>query len=272
MKKMRFLSRGWRRFLIAVGVFYATMCLLMVLGESTLLYQPYPGPETPEAAKLPAYQRLYFTSVDGLRIPYWEHKDSGPIVIYLHGNGGGLHAFHGPLDFLDDTGLHIVAMEYRGFAGAPGKPSQHAIATDARALFDAMKKRYPDKPIVIWGYSLGSGVATELAAQRPPAVLVLEAPFTAAVDLASEFYPIFPVRRLMRNQYRSRDVMENIKAPVFIMHGTNDGIVPFRHGEALFALAHEPKRFMRYEGANHMTLRDAGAYDDAVRYIHDTLK
>lgn len=267
-----FFHRRWQRVLAGGVVFYTATCLSLVFLEPQLLYQPFPGPASPQEAGLPSYTLQHYTSMDGLKLPYWEHRNGGPLLIYLHGNGGGLHAFAGALRYLNDHKFHVVAMEYRGFSGAPGKPSETALVADAVALVDALKRRYPGKPVVIWGYSLGSGIATQLAVKRSPSALVLEAPFTSAVDRAEELYPLFPVRQLMRNQYRSQEVIDKITAPVFIMHGTDDTIIPMHHSETLFAAANEPKRFQRYEGFDHMTLMQAGAYDDAVKYIRDTLK
>jgi uncharacterized protein len=136
----------------------------------------------------------------------------------------------------------------------------------AIALFDAVNKSAKYKP-TIWGYSLGTGIAVQLAARREPAALVLEAPFLGVDARAEELFPYAPIEQLMKNQYRSRDYIGNVHAPVFIMHGTADVIIPIHHGRDLFALANEPKTFKSYEGYGHLDLYKSGAYQDAANFI-----
>ena len=234
-----------------------------------MLYVPYAGPTEPAKAGLPNFTRSSFPASDGVSIPYWEHNAEGPIVLYFHGNGGGLHAFVPALDWLGAQGLHVVAMEYRGFPGAPGVPGEKALVADAIALFDVIKARYPQRPIAIWGYSLGSGVAVQLAAARKPAALILEAPFSATVDRARQMFPLFPVSWLMHDQYRSRDYIGAVHAPVLILHGAKDSIIPIGLGEALYARASAPKTFKSYPDAGHLDLIATPAYQDALGFIRE---
>lgn len=262
-----YLKRTIRLLLWSIGL-YVLACAALVFGERHVLYQPGRGPLTPAEAGLTGFSDALLTAKDSAAIPCWEHATpTGPIILYMHGNAGGLYAFTPYLKALADRDLHVIAMEYRGFPGAPGKPTEKAIVADAITLFDVTQKRYPGRPIVIWGYSLGSGVATQLAAARHPAALVLEAPFSATVDLAARYYPLFPVKRLMRDQFLSREHIANIRAPLLILHGTDDGIVPMSSGEALFERATDPKEFLRYPGFHHLDLIDSTAYDDAVAFI-----
>lgn len=262
-----YLKRTIRGLLLALGL-YLLACLALVAGQRHLMYFPYAGPTDPAQAGLAGFATAHFTAEDGLSIPYWQHGGArGPIILYLHGNGGGLHAFVPPLGWMAEHGLAVAAMEYRGFGDAPGSPSETALVADALALYDHLAETQPGRPVVAWGYSLGSGVATQLAAARPVAGLVLEAPFSAALDLAKDHYPFFPVGLLMADPYVSRDAIRQVRAPIFIMHGTADRIVPLASGERLFAAAPEPKTFRRYEGAGHLDLIDTPAYGDALAFI-----
>lgn len=261
------LKRILRLLLISLGC-YALACAALVFSERHLLYVPFPGPVDPALAGLPSYSRATFASPDGLTIPYWEHAtETGPILLYFHGNGGGLHAFAEPLAWFAAQDLHVIAMEYRGYPGAPGIPSERALVGDATALFDAIRQRYPGRSVMAWGYSLGSGVATQLAAQRPVARLVLEAPFSATVDRAQQLFPLFPVGQLMRDQFLSREHIRGVHAPLLILHGTDDLLIPIALGEALYAQANPPKQFRRYPGADHYTLIDTSAYRDALAFL-----
>lgn len=266
MKKTR--RQRIRNALLRLAIAYALICLMLVMFESRLVYVPFDGPTDPAQAGLPEFKQATFTATDGARIPLWEHtKPQGPVILYFHGNGGGLYAFKEPLAYLAEAGFSVVAMEYRGYPGAPGKPSEQALVADALAFYNDAQKRYPGRPVVLWGYSLGSGIAVQLAAQRPIAALVLEAPFSAAVDVAQNRYPIIPVNWLMRNQYLSREVIGNVKAPIFIMHGDDDTIIPILFSEQLYARANEPKKFHRYPQAGHTNLMSTPAYRDATEFI-----
>lgn len=240
----------------------------LVITESNLVYQPYPGPAEPVSAGLPNFTKHTLRVPHLPTITYWENQATPevPTLFYFHGNGGGLHLHTSVLDFLDQAGLHIIAIEYPGYPGAEGKPREATIIAQAIALWDE-KATATEQPPAIWGFSLGSGVAIQLAAERTPSALILEAPFTAAVDRAAELFPVIPVRHLMHNTYRSRDYIPNVKAPIFIMHGDQDGIIPIYHGRALFALAREPKQFKEYGGFGHLDLIQSPAYDDALAFI-----
>jgi fermentation-respiration switch protein FrsA (DUF1100 family) len=260
---------------IAIGllVFYCTALLGLVVMEPRLVYQPFDGPTEPAAAGAPSFVKKQLGSAGVPTITYWENQGQNTrfTLVYFHGNGGGLHAHAPALMALDKLGLHIVAMEYAGYPGAAGKPSEATLTAQSRALYDAVAARN-EGPLVIWGYSLGSGVATQLAAARPPTALVLEAPFTAVVDRAAELFPLMPVHKLMHNTYLSHSFIGKVNAPVFIMHGDADMIVPIHHGRALFALANEPKAFREYGGHGHLDLLETSAYRDALAFVQQTLE
>lgn len=262
------MSRRVKRLLKTLVICYAMMCALVAIFQRELLYVPYPGPTDPSQAGAYEYVRKTFNAQDGAEIPYWEYTapNATHTLFYLHGNGGGLHAFVGGLNRLKDAGYNVVAMEYRGYPGAPSSPSQEKIVSDAVTLFDIVKAS-SRVPVVIWGYSLGSGVATQLAARREASAVILEAPFRSAVARAQELYFIFPARLLMIDQFRSDQAIQKINAPIYIMHGGGDFIVPDTHGRALAALAPSHTTFKFYPLATHYDLGDYGAYVDVFAWL-----
>lgn len=259
----------FKRLCVITILAYVVTCGFLVIQERSLIYYPFTGPSSPLEAGLADFTDEQ-AEVNGRLIRFWQgppHKNT-PVLLYYHGNGGGLFAFISPLRYLADHQFNVLALEYPGYPrGGPGNPTQAAIIADAIALYDHAKATYPDRPIVIWGYSLGSGVASQVAAQRKADAVVLEAPFTAVVDRAAEMFPWMPVKYLMRDRYLSREVIGSIGAPLLIIHGTSDLLVPISHGEALFELAREPKILKRYQGADHWDLMDHGAYADAVEFL-----
>lgn len=244
-------------------------CGLIVIYQRDFLYVPFSGPVEPTLAGAYGYARKSFTAADGQSIPYWEfgNTNSPHTILYLHGNGGGLHAFVGGLNTLMKAGYRVVAMEYRGYPGAPPFPTQQKIVSDAVQLFDIVKAS-SHQSIVLWGYSLGSAVAAQVAAQRHAAAVVMEAPVYSVVSRAQEIYFLFPARLLMLDQYRSDEAIPHIKSPIYIMHGGADFVVPDSHGRRLAALAPDRTTFKFYPDASHYDLGDYGAYDAAFAWIN----
>ncbi len=244
---------------------------VMALTQRSFIYVPFDGPTEPVAAGLSGFTRGSTQAADGTPITYWESdaEPGAPTLLYFHGNGGGLHMFTRPLAYLHAQGFHVIAMEYRGYPGAPKGKSEQNIVADGIALFDHFAQR---RAPVIWGYSLGSGVATQVAAERPPTALVLEAPFTAVVDRAGELFPLLPTTLIVRDTYLSREAVTRIHAPLFIMHGEDDHIIPVHHGRALFAAANAPKTLKTYPGFGHLDLMDSPAFADAMAWLRGVKK
>ena len=164
---------------------------------------------------------------------------------------------------LTAQGEGLVALSYRGYAGSTGRPTEAGLIADARAAYDFAVKRYGADRIVLWGESLGSGVALALAAERPVARIVLEAPFLSAVDVAAGVYPYLPVRWLMKDQFRSDLRVAKVTAPVLVLHGDRDDVVPIASGQQLYKLITSPKRFVRLAGGGHENLGSFGAVETA---------
>ncbi len=161
----------------------------------------------------------------------------------------------------------MLALSYRGYGGSSGTPTEEGLIADARAAYAYALERYPAERIVLWGESLGSGVAIALGAEKPIARLVLDAPFTSAVDIAAAAYFFLPVRFLMKDQFRSDERIARVKAPVLILHGEADRIVPIVYGERLLAMIPGNKRLVRFPGGEHVDLDRHGAADVALKFL-----
>jgi fermentation-respiration switch protein FrsA (DUF1100 family) len=188
------------------------------------------------------------------------------------GNGGSLPS-HGPLlaEFAGQ-GFGVVALNYRGAGGAPGKPSQAALTADALALYDQLDaivgRPVPATRRVIYGTSLGAALAVQLAAKRPSAGVVLESPFNRLCEVAQFHYPIFPACLLLPyERWNSAGRIGEVAAPVLILHGAADETIPLSQGQALLTAAREPKRLIIYPGAGHNELFQHGAGTDAIAFI-----
>ena len=249
----------WTLILILAG--YLGVAALLYLTQRALMYFPDPERIRPAAVGLVGAEDILLDTADGERVVTWHvrPRDERPVVLYLHGNGGALSHRAERFRALTDDGTGLVALDYRGYGGSTGRPTEAGLAIDAEAAYAFAAARYPAERIAIWGESLGTGVAVTLAAKRPAGHIVLEAPFTAAVDLAARQYPFLPVHWLMKDQFRSDLHIGAVTAPLLILHGGRDPIVPIAYGERLFALANEPKRFVRFPEGEHENLDQFGA-------------
>jgi len=258
-------------FKIALGVVtaFGGFVLLMYLAQRSLMYFPDRARVAPAAAGLPAAEEVVLGTADGEKVIVWHiaPRDRRPVILYFHGNGGALQHRVDRYRRLTADGTGLVALSYRGYGGSTGSPSEAGLLADAEAAYAFAAARYPPERLVVWGESLGSGVAVAIAATHPVASLVLESPFTSAADVASGVYWYLPVRLLMKDQFRSDERIGKVTAPVLVMHGERDRVVPFALGQRLFGLANDPKRFLRFPTGGHVDLDRYGALDQARAFI-----
>jgi fermentation-respiration switch protein FrsA (DUF1100 family) len=189
------------------------------------------------------------------------------VVLYFHGNGDHLAGFFGRFGDMVADGTGIVALSYRGYAGSSGQPSERGLLLDAAAAYAFTAARYEASRIVLWGFSLGTGVAVALAADQPVGKLILEAPYTSIMDVAASHFRILPVRWLLRDRFHSDQRIGRVAAPLLIMHGERDFTIPIGMGERLFSLAREPKQFVRFPAGGHVDLDSYGAMQTARQFI-----
>jgi fermentation-respiration switch protein FrsA (DUF1100 family) len=261
----------WILIVVAVG-YLGGLAVLYFKQRAMLFPVPPVGRMAPEAAGFPEAEEQVLTTADGEKVIVWyvPAKPGRPVVLFFPGNGdflaGRVDRFKGIIS--DGNGL--VALSYRGYAGSSGQPSEQGLLQDAAAAYAFTAARYSAERIVVWGFSLGTGVAVAIAAEHPIGKLILEAPYTSTADVASAQLRIVPVWLLMRDQFHSDRRIARVSAPLLIMHGSSDPVIPIAFGERLFALAHEPKRFVRLEGGGHDNLDHFGAIEAARRFIDAT--
>jgi hypothetical protein len=244
---------------IAIAVVLLGVCGL-TLFQRALLYHPSREIVAPN---LPGVAAVRVTTGDGETLVAWwlAPPPGGLVFLFFDGNGGRPELWGGRWRAIAGTQAGFLAVYYRGYSGSSGRPTEKGLNDDARAGYDwLMAQGVKPRQIVIEGFSLGSGVAVRLATERPARALILEAPFTSAADVAAHDLPFLPVHWLMWDQFRSRDLIGKVRMPILIAHGDHDSVIPFRLGEELFALAPEPKTFVRMPGSDHTTLVKDGVF------------
>jgi len=266
-----------------VAVVYVAVLGVMVVFQRSFLYYPGAREATPAQSGVPEMQTVHITTEDGLHLLAWvqppapvptqEPEAGKPWVVIFHGNAGTLagRAFKAR-QFLD-AGYGVLLVEYRGYGGNPGSPTEAGLFLDARAALAYLAAQgVSGKKLVLYGESLGTGVVVAMAAEvaqagNPVAAVLLEAPFTSTVDVAARHYPFFPVRLLMKDRFDSLSRIQGIQAPLFIAHGARDGTVPQDLGRKLFAAAVEPKDALWLDGAEHNDLFDYGLGAASVLFL-----
>jgi fermentation-respiration switch protein FrsA (DUF1100 family) len=258
----------WLVVLAACG-YLVGLAALFVAQRSFLFPIPQTVRTAPEAAGFGAAEEHLLTAADGEKIIVWHvpAKPGHAVVLYFHGNGDFLAGLAGRFRDITADGTGLVALSYRGYAGSSGRPSEQGLLSDAAAAYAFAAARYSADQIVVWGFSLGSGVAVALAAGQPIGKLILEAPYTSIVDVAAAAFPFLPVRWLIRDQFRSDQRISRVTAPLLIMHGARDATIPIDLGDRLFALAREPKQFVRFPQGAHNDLGSYGAIETARHFI-----
>ncbi len=251
--------------LALVGGIFAALAALCLFGGCALatraaLYHPDPTQVAPGAAGLSEAREVMFVVGDGTELVTWRApaQEGEATIVYFHGNASNLANRAAFFRLMVDEGFGLAALSYRGFGGSGGRASEAAIIGDALAFVDALVAEGADPTsLVLYGESLGSGVAVQVAAQRPVAGLVLHAPYDAVDDVAARVAPFLAPRLLLTDRYRSIDHIGDVTAPILWLHGDSDGVIPIAHGQRLFDAARSDKTAVTVPGAGHNDLYGA---------------
>jgi uncharacterized protein len=248
---------------------YVGLGAILYFAQRSMMYFPETIHTSPRQAGLPEAEEIALTAADGVRLVGWHvpPRDGKPVILYFHGNGGALRYRVERFRTLIKDGVGLVAIEYRGYGGSEGSPSEQGLFADGEAAYAFAAAHYQPEQIVLWGESLGTGVAVYLAAEKPVGRVILEAPFTSAAAVAELRYWFLPVRLLMKDQFRSDERIQNVTAPVLILHGSNDRVVPYAMGERMFDLTKANRHIVRFLDGGHEDLDHFGALHAVGRFL-----
>ncbi len=256
---------------IAAGVLIAMAVLRLLVPhiQRQLMYYPDTVRTDPATVNLERVEERVLETSDGNRVVTWYGKapPGAPTILYFHGNGGSLETRSERVRKYMAHGLGIFMMTWRGFGGSTGQPSEAANVADALLAYDTLAKEVDPKDIIVYGESLGTGVAVQVAGQRRVAGLVLDAPYTSMVDLAALHYPYIPGRWFMTDRYETRAHIAKVSAPLLILQGEADDVIPVEMGREVFELAPGPKTIRTFPGAGHSDHYLFGSYDALYAWI-----
>ena len=234
---------------------YFLVLVYLYFFQRNLMYHPNENNYSNDELKV-NIEKIKVITKDGIDLLGWYHEKNlkeFKTLLFFHGNAGSLENRIHKLNRFGEMKINFLIIAWRGFSGNKGKPSEKGLYEDGQSAIQwLLEKGLNEKDIIIYGESLGTGIATHLSQNKDFAGVILETPFTSMVDAAKTFYPYIPVNLLLKDKFKNEDKVKNINSPILIMHGEVDQIVPFAMGKRIFEVANEPKFSYFTKHDNHM--------------------
>ncbi len=243
--------------LLALIAAYFSIVALVFFFQRSMMYFPSKEVEAPEQYGLNEFSEKFLPTSDNIKVQVWFKRapEGNATIVYFHGNGDNIKNRVNRFSEFAAKGYGVLALSYRGYGKSEGKPTEEGLYSDARAALEFLKiMGVSPSRMIFYGESLGSGVAVQMATEITPKMIVLEAPFTSMGDVAQLHYRFLPVKYMVLDKFDSISKIENVKAPVLVLHGEKDTIVPHELGKKLADKAGKPKRFELFKEVGHVAL------------------
>tara|TARA_B110000014_G_scaffold262637_1_gene257065 strand:- start:104 stop:940 length:837 start_codon:yes stop_codon:yes gene_type:complete len=257
--------------LLTFIIIYFFVLIATYIFQRNLLYHPTENNYTGDQIVV-SIDKVKIKTSDGIELKSWYHNKNikkYKTILFLHGNAGSLENRIHKINHFKDMNINFLLIAWRGFNGNEGKPTEKGLYEDATSAVRWLKsKGITEEEIIIYGESLGTGIATEIAQNKNFAGVILESPFTSMIDAGKDKYPFLPVKFLLKDKYQSNIKIKNIKSPILIMHGKVDNIVPFHMGKKMYELANQPKYFYFSEYDDHMMKYDKKLLNHLKKFIN----
>ncbi|MBT8268237.1 MAG: lysophospholipase [Bacteroidia bacterium] len=216
------------------------------------------------------FEEVFLETDEGVSINALHFTVDRPkgVIIYFHGNAGNLARWGKITSYFVDLDYDVFVMDYRGYGKSTGERNENALYSDSQKCYNYLLQRYNESDIIVYGRSLGSSMATKVASENNPRLLILESPFYSLLDVAQGRFPMFPVKKLLKYEMPNYKHLKAVNCSVTIYHGTNDYVVPFNSGEKLFnESGNSNSEFIVVEGGSHNNLIDYEAYTGHVKKL-----
>lgn len=263
-------TRKLMQFLTIAIATYALIVAALYVGQRRLLYLPDRTRTDPAEAGAPDMREVTIETSDGLSLLAWYRaaQNGHETLVFFHGNAGGLASRADKIRPYLDAGYGVLLPAYRGYSGNPGTPDEEGLYRDGRAALAYLTGNgVAAGDIVLHGESLGTGIAVQMAIEQPIAALILEAPFTSMPAAAQHHYFWLPAKWLVRDRYDNLGKIDRVNAPLLIVHGEADRVVPTEMGRRLYEAANEPKQVRILAGAGHVDGNDFGLADETLSFL-----
>ena len=244
--------------ILALVFFYILLLIVVFFFQRNLLYHPSVDNYLKDQAVIEPseIEKVKITTKDKIDLIGWFYNkdiEKFKTILFFHGNAGSLENRTYKLNHFKDLNVNFLIIAWRGFSGNKGKPNEMGLYEDAESAVKWLNvKGIKEKNIILYGESLGTGVAIEVAQNKNFAGIILESPFTSMVNMGKKYYPFFPVSFLLKDKFESHRKIKKVSIPVLVLHGKKDKIVPFAMGKKMYEMANEPKFFYFQEYGDHM--------------------
>jgi fermentation-respiration switch protein FrsA (DUF1100 family) len=258
---------------VIVVFVYCGFLGMLYFEQRNMMYITSAAKPSLQEAGVTGLEEISVKTDDGLSLFGWykpSYPPSKPTIVWFHGNASNVGiTLRRAVPYLT-KGYGLLAVEYRGYAGNPGAPTEQGLYKDGRAFFEWLKaKGVAENNIIVYGESIGSGSAVQMATEYTVHTLILESPFTSTMDAAAFHYPYVPVKWLIKDRYENIAKIKDIKSPLILAYGDQDRVIPHRLGQALFDAAPEPKSRIVIEGGDHNNLDDFHVADKIIGLLSE---
>ena len=257
--------------LLVFIIIYFFILFATYVFQRNLLYHPSENNYLGDKILVPI-NKIKIKTSDEINLIAWYHNKNSKnfkTILFLHGNAGSLENRIHKINHFKNMDINFIIISWRGFSGNKGQPTEEGLYEDANSAIKWLNLNgVKNKEIIIYGESLGTGVAIEVAQNKNFAGIILESPFTSMINAGKEKYPFLPVKLLLKDKYESDKKIKNIKSPILVMHGMVDTIVPFSMGQKIYELANEPKYayFSKYD--DHMMEYNEKLLNELKKFIY----
>ena len=264
------LKRKLKNSVLLVFGLYVMVIAILYFFQENFLFRPETLPQDYTYQLSYKYNEYFLDTQDNGLINTLHIKAGNPkgVIIYFHGNAGNLKRWSKIVEYFVDMDYDVYIMDYRTYGKSKGELSENALYNDAQVSYDHLKQFWKEENIIVYGRSLGSAMATKIASLNSPKKLILESPFYNIADVAKKRFPIFPINNLLKYQFPNNEHIKSVQSSIYIVHGTNDNVVPFKSGEKLFKVSPKDKTtFTAIENGGHNNLIEFDLYHKLIKEI-----
>ena len=259
--------RNLKKFLLIASLGYSLVITMFYFFQERLIFLPTKLPNDYVYEFSSPFEEVNLKASDGAVLNALHFKSPEPkgVILYFHGNAGDLSRWGGITTYFVEKKFDLIVMDYRSYGKSKGKLSEQALYSDAQLFYDYAMQHYKEDEIILYGRSLGTGIASKTASSNKPRKLILETPYYSLSQVGQSKFPLLPVKWFLKYRLNSFEYVQTISCPIAIFHGTDDSVVPFDSGWKLFeAIPSASKRFYKIEGGEHNNLAEFEAYDRGI--------
>ena len=254
-------AKSWATFIVGAYLLLGTMIYFL---QEKLIFLPTRLTQDYQYQFSEPFEEIFLDAEDGARLNaiHFRRKEPLGVILYFHGNAGNL-ARWGEIGMSLSRSLNydVVIMDYRTYGKSKGELSEAALQKDGQLFYDYVSKQYEESEIILYGQSLGTGIATRLASENNPRKVILETPYFSLLDIGQRRFPYLPVKWLLKYEFKSFEYVSDISCPIAVFHGTDDEIIPLESGKKLFeSIPEGDKEFFLIEGAQHNNIANFDVY------------